>query len=209
MYTNARKSLIVESSGFLLNHFPVPQFKLQQGEVIGLNIGAGAHFFQLEKEIVHRLTGEIKCSGVHLHQRMAYAEPLLERWYHRMFLSQKIKNYWLEQTGSKLHKQHPVLSALQIEADLPIERLNWSQRKWLSLFAHFEQTTTVIFNLQGLGPRAADQTMLKVRDFVDCGKAAFLIDSFDDQAQNCDRFYSLEMFQQPSFKREPALSLVS
>jgi len=68
--------MILQSIGFKIGQFFIPPFELREGELIGICLYGGSHFFDLEKELVALFTQKIKHPNLVVEQPFRFVEPI-------------------------------------------------------------------------------------------------------------------------------------
>ncbi|MBI9063704.1 MAG: hypothetical protein JEZ14_17115 [Marinilabiliaceae bacterium] len=185
--------MIVKCEGLKIGKYSIPAFELHEGELIGICLYNGSHLYDLEMELVNYFTGVIKSSQLEVHQKMTFVEHFKESRIKDMFLPMSVGKY-LKIYGKEGSKELERIYEIDyINRKTKIHSLAGTPRKWLSLFATFSKSKHIVFDMVGQDPIGSDKTLDYVREFVNKGDSAILLDNFDDSEPKCDRFYRIKI----------------
>ncbi|MEH0154114.1 hypothetical protein V6R21_08180 [Limibacter armeniacum] len=185
--------MIVESKGFDLNGFWIPEFHLDKDEMIGICLYSGAHFFDLEKSLVDLLTKKSTHKSLAVIQKFEFVERFIEtNKLKSLFFTKTIENYLDKHVNSDSIWIEKLFEIDGVQLETRINTLAGNYRKWLELFATFSTTNNIVFDMVGQDVLGAKKTLEYVKDFVDRGGSAIMLDNFDDPHSIFDRYYKLK-----------------
>ncbi|NER04664.1 MAG: hypothetical protein F6K17_19660 [Okeania sp. SIO3C4] len=176
-----------------IGKFKIPSFELNEGDLLCLVLGGGAHFWGLEKRLVNLFSGKELHPSVKPFENIEFVKQVHQSKIRNMFFSLTVDQYY-KKHGILNHKiQNQLFQIEGIERKTKINRLPGNLKKWLSLFCTLSQSNNIIFDLVGQDPLGARQTMKYVRQYVDEGGSAILLDNFDGNEPECTKYYKIEI----------------
>jgi len=186
--------MVIKCHGIPLNRFYLPPFEVNKGELVGINLYSGGHFYNLEKILVDYFSGRKKCSEIVVNENFTFVERFRESTFKRLFYPDTVQRY----LKSKGRKESEWLSKIyEIDQHVqPITRVNelaGNPQKWLSLFATMSKSNFIMFDLTGQDPLGAEQTLDLVNEFLSLGGTAILFENCEDSRPRCSRFISIKI----------------
>ena len=70
--------MIIENKGILTDSFYVPPFTLAEGDIIGLYLYNGLHFFETEMFLKNIFTGKTSHENVEINKELTFVEHIIE-----------------------------------------------------------------------------------------------------------------------------------
>ncbi len=188
--------MLIESKGIALGKLYVPPFTVSAGEFIVLNLGNGAHYLDLVKHLSEILAGKETHENVRVHQPLTFVEHFRESRFRRNFRPITVGEY-ARKCGNLQIIQQVRAEALFydgiVESETKINTLEGTPRKLLSLFASLSRTNLIVFDLAGVAPYGAQRICEIVKQHVEDGGTAVLLDQFDEMKADCTRFIVVEL----------------
>lgn len=186
--------MIAQSTGFDIGRFGIPPFELNQGELLGICLYGGQHFFDLRMNLVALFTGRKTNPQLVMHQKLHFVEHFKESNFRSLFFPTTVKRY----LASNGNLNEDVLKRLyeldkRVRPATKVKSLGGNPRKWLSLFATLSLSDKIIFDLSGQDPPGAEQTLEIVKQYVDRGGAAVLLENCEDSEDSCKKFIRVQV----------------
>jgi hypothetical protein len=190
--------MFVHSTGFEIGQFVIPPFELREGELIGVCLYGGSHFFDLESELVTLFTQKRKHPNLIVGQPFRFVERVRENAFRRLGWPTTVKDY----LKAKGKKGSPLLEKIyevdNIQPHTRISTLYSNRMKWLSLYVTLSHTNRVVFDLTGQDPISAEKTYAIIKECIQPNGAAILLDNVDDpEAESqCSQYLRIGMKSQ-------------
>jgi hypothetical protein len=189
--------MIVHSTGFEIGKFFIPPFELREGELIGICLYGGSHFFDLKKELVALFMQKKTHPNLIVEQPFQFVERVRENAFRRMFWPTTVKDY----LKAKGKKGSPLLDKMyeidNIQPHTRISTIYGSPQKWLSLYSTLSNSNLVVFDLLGQDPVGVLKTYEIIKECIQPNGAAILLDNFDDpEAESqCSQYLRIGMIK--------------
>jgi len=186
---------ITECKGLAIGRFWIPPFALNEGELIGLVLYSGSHFYDLSMELVELLTGRKMHPALIAHQPLRFVEYFRESGLRDKLWPTTVKEY-INTRGSKGNKiAEKIYDNEYIEPSTKVQQLAGTPRKHLSLYTTLSHTNKLVFDLVGVDPMGAMTIMEIVKEYISGNGAAILLDNFEDlEAQRrCTKYIKIEI----------------
>jgi hypothetical protein len=190
--------MIVHSTGFEIGKFFIPPFELREGELIGICLYGGSHFFDLEKELVALFTQKKTHPHLIVGQPFRFVERVRENAFRRVCWPTTVKDY----LNAKGRKGSPLLDGIYevdiIQPHTRISTIYGSLEKWLSLYSNLSHSNLVVFDLLGQDPVGVLKTYEIVKECIQPNGAAILLDNVDDPEaeRQCSQYLRIGMKSQ-------------
>lgn len=85
--------MLIQSKGILIRNFYLPLFELYQGELLGLFLQNGQHFYELEQRIISLLSGKEQKSNLTVEQPFAFVERIKTPYWKKLFFPLTVQQY--------------------------------------------------------------------------------------------------------------------
>ena len=173
---------IINCSGFKLNNFVIPPFKLNPGEFLRIYFPAPPKITLSESAILHKMIRslifkESEFEGFSVKTPFPYADLIIERPIIRLFYPLTVKRFlYKHQLSNKVIDK--IISKLGLALDDKISTIGFGKQKALVLFALSNTSPTLSFDFNGLDYKRTIEIEQLVRDFIRNGKTVI---GFDNQ----------------------------
>ena len=185
--------MIVKCDGLKIGKFLIPAFELNKGEIIELYLYSGAHFYDLEMELVKIFTGQKAHENVKLNESLKFVEHFKESRIHSLLFPTTVRKYLNQKGRRNAEELERIYDVDYIKPNTRIITLAGDPRKWLSLWATLSHSDKIIFDLAGLDPLGAEKTLNYIREYTGKGGAALLLAHFDKFETECSKYYRIEI----------------
>jgi hypothetical protein len=189
-----KNPVLIQNSGIQTESFFVPPFELNRGELLVIHSYHGAHFYKTSTELIQLFTGQKDNEALKLHVSFSYAshffyrESLFRKYFWPVTVEECIQACKTVHTDL-LGKINEVSG---LAGKTKVNTLGPYARKLISLYKTLSASNHIIFDLPGLDPESARAIYQVVKDQVEKGATAVLIDGYDEFQNDCDRFITLE-----------------
>jgi len=186
--------MIAKCKGLNIGKFRIPPFELNEGELIGIHLYHGQHFYDLEMELMTLFTGQKTNPELEVYQKLEFVERFKESKFRSTFFPMTVRQY-LKSKGKPNSEELNRIYEIDdyIRPNTKVNTLAGNLTKWLSLFATLSKSNKIIFDVAGQDPLGAEKTLDIVNEYVEEGGAAILLDNFDDSKTKCTKFIRVEI----------------
>ena len=188
--------MIAKCSGFTIGKYKIPPFELNKGELVGIHLHSGAHFFDLEMELVNLFMAKKAVSELELNQKFEFVEYFRGHKWQNFFYPVTVNRYLKTHGNPKSKDLYKVYEIDDyINPKTKVISLAGTPRKLLSLFTALSKSHYIVFDLVGVDPSGAEKILDIVNDYVRKGKTAILLDNYDDYEPKCTKFLRVEIVE--------------
>ncbi|MGO4293559.1 hypothetical protein [Chitinophaga sp. RAB17] len=187
--------MILQSKGIRTGKYFIPPFELQEGELVVIYLYSGAHFHDLEMQLINILTGAVSDHAVKIYQSLTYVTHFRESWIRKRLYPLTVGKYLKKNTqphhafASKIY-EHP-----HINKHTKMYTLSSHHQQLISLYATLSNTNHIIFDLIGQGVEGAMESYKTIKEIVRQGGAAILLDNFNEMKNDCTKYIELEFLK--------------
>ena len=184
---------VLENQGFQVDKYKVPPFKLNQGEIVTLNLGNGSHFYDLERKLISIFNCPVSTEKLKINEQLIFAEHIrLNRWT-EFFYPLTVERY-LRSNAQETEMPLSRFPDDRLKPGNKISHLAGNPRRFLSIYAAISKCDGLIFDLVGVDPQGALDIYEIVEEFVTSKNGyAILLNNFDDMKGKCDKHYDIEV----------------
>ena len=180
---------IIQCSGFKIGSYYIPKFKLEEGELLGICLWGGHHYFELKHKLINILTSENKHDNLELTNPFLYTPHFIEPTFRRLFLPVSVGEY--VQKNAKAKETRIILEKLQqypyITQKTKVQALGLEFRRILSLYCTLTHSKWIVFDLDGQDEIGAERTCSVVKESIRNGGSAILIDWTNSSFNHCTK----------------------
>jgi hypothetical protein len=184
--------MLIESKGMQFGKFHIPPFTLRKGEIVVINLGNGAHNFELTKDVVSVLEGNMKQDGTQVLQPLTFVNHFRQSRFRRLFSSTSVGQYIRKNADTSNQYTEKIYEIPYITAKTKVNSLAGTPRKLLALYTTLSRTKNITFDLAGLDPAGAAEIYTRVNRVAANGGAAILLDWTDGMKDNCTSYLQLK-----------------
>ena len=184
--------MIAECKGIQVGKFWIPPFKLDKGEVTGILLYGGSHFYDLERELINIFSGVIENQNFINYESLTYVENFRESRLRRIFYPTTVKEF-IKFNGRENEVSNKIYEIDFIKPKTKVNTLAGNPRRQLTLYTALSYTNKLIFDLVGQDPLGAQETFEIVKKHINNDGAAILLDNFDDMEANCTKYFRVEI----------------
>jgi hypothetical protein len=184
-------SMILESKGITIDKYYVPPFQLKKGEIVVLCLFSGQHFYETAQYLKNIFTGKIVQENIAIYRKLTFVEHFVEPWFRQLFYPVTIGEYLKKNANPKSPFATKIYENQSITPSKKVKSLTGYSQKLLSLYATLSNTNDIIFDLVGQGPKEAAIIYEIVKEIVNNGGSAIVLDNFQDLKDDCTRYVEL------------------
>lgn len=187
---------VLNCQSFQIDKFKIPAFRLNEGEIVTLNLWNGGHFFDLERKLISIYSGEKSVKQVITSKQLIFAEHIrLSRWT-EFFYPLTVERY-LRKYAEPIEIHLSIFPGDRLKPKTRISHLAGNPRRFLSIYASLSKCKGLIFDLVGVDPQGALDLYQIVEDFVTSKNGyAILLNNFDDMKDRCVKHYNIEVLNE-------------
>lgn len=194
IFSAKMEKIVIQCTGIRIGKFYIPPFTLNEGELLGVFLYGGAHYFTLEAELISIFNGQKAHPNVHIYDHMLFAKEPTENRFKSRFFPISIEKYLQKHASPNSRIQYRIYEIDDyIIPQRKVINLAGTPRKLLSLFTTFSKSNKIIFNGAGIDPLGLEKVLKIVNEFVNLGATALLFDYFDDSEPYCTKYIRLEV----------------
>jgi len=184
---------MIQSTGIKLDGIYIPPFKLNQGEIVIIQLPNGPNFQPLLFNLVEILTSKKKVENIEVTENLRFVNHIAEsRW--KSFIAPMTVAKYIRKFGNPESSISSKIYELGwIQPNTKISSLPGNSRKTLSLLITFSWTNKIVFDLAGVDPIGGQQVFNLVKSGIGQFGAAVLIDTSDEFKNDCAKFVKFEI----------------
>lgn len=185
--------MILENKGIKTDSFYVPPFDLYEGEVAVLYLWNGGYYYDTEMFLKDIFCGIAKNKNVIVYKKMTFVERFKESNFRRIFYPTTVGEYLRKNANLDDPFSKKIFEEEWITNKTKVNTLNDNtSRRLLFIYATLSKTKDIVFDMAGVGPEGAKLIFKMVKEVVETGGSAILLDGFDDMKQHASKFVELE-----------------
>ncbi|WP_160710904.1 hypothetical protein [Chitinophaga solisilvae] len=184
--------VLLSCNSILTDQYFIPPFDVRAGELVQVYLYHGYHFYPVLAYLSKILTGAIPHENIILHQPFSYVPRFTESWWRRHFRPVTVDAYMKKHASADSPAANRIYERSNIRKNTRINTLEAPDRKLVSLSATLSRSSCIVFDLAGLGPVGTPQTFSIVKEHVQQGGAAILLDGYKDFQQECTKYVELQ-----------------
>lgn len=184
--------MLIENKGIRRSNFYIPSFDLKEGEIILLYLHNGLHFHDTEMLLKDIFTGKAKDENVIVHKNLTFVDHFKEPEYRRLFYPVTVIEYLKKNADLSSPFATKIFENKWIKEKTKINTLPGNPRRLLSLYTTLSRTKDIVFDLVGQDPMGAELTYKTVKEVVNEGGSAILLDCFGDMKYDCNKYIELQ-----------------
>lgn len=188
-------TMIAKSEGFEIENFRIPPFELNEGELIRLCLYGGGHFFDLEMELVNLFSGKYEHSKLTMNQNMEFVEHIKTKGLRDSIFPLTVGKYLSKNGQATTEELKKAFRLDYISSKTKVKTLAGNPRKWLSLISKLSRPDKIIFDVVGQDPLGAEKTVEFIKEYIDKGGAAILLDNYEDLESKCVKNLKVEIIK--------------
>lgn len=187
--------MILENKGLTTDSYFLPSFILNQGELVVVNLSAGFNYQPAKTQLEHIFCGNVVNQAVQIETVLKPVENYIEPRWRRFIWPATVSEYLKRYANADSAYATKIYDAFDwITPKTNLNRLAGTPRKQLSLFATLSYWSHISFDLVGLDPVGAAKMYEFVKESVQAGGSAILLDWTDEMKGDCTRFIEAEWF---------------
>ncbi len=186
------KRMLIKNKGIKTDTFYIPPFDLNVGEIIVLHLFNGQHFYETEMFLKDIFIGKTKDTNVVLTQNLTFVEHFIEPKIRRLFYPLTVGEYLNKNANLNSPYASKIYETEWINKKTKVNTLPGNPRRLLSLFATLSKTKNIVFDVAGQDPKGAEKTYELVKEVVNNGGSAILLDCFEDMKNDCTKYVELQ-----------------
>ncbi|WP_298321372.1 hypothetical protein [uncultured Aquimarina sp.] len=184
--------MLIKNKGIKTDTFYIPPFDLNVGEIIVLHLFNGQHFYETEMFLKDIFIGKTKDTNVVLTQNLTFVEHFIEPKIRRLFYPLTVGEYLNKNANLNSPYASKIYETEWINKKTKVNTLPGNPRRLLSLFATLSKTKNIVFDVAGQDPKGAEKTYELVKEVVNNGGSAILLDCFEDMKNDCTKYVELQ-----------------
>lgn len=190
---NISNCMVIESRGIMIDQYFIPPFEVRRAELIVICLFSGAHFNDVERQVIDILTGKVQHEQVTLYQPLTYVPHFREPRYRKLFYPVTVGEYLKKYARGQSVFAGEIYRQTFIKKNTKIKTLENKYQRLLSLYTTLSHTDAIIFDLIGLSTEGAQEIYSVVKTHIKQGGTAILLDNFTDMQHDCVTYVELEM----------------
>ena len=184
--------MLIKNNGIKADTYYIPPFDLNEGEIVVLYLFNGQHFYDTEKYLKDIFIGNSRNKNVVVNQKLAFVEHFIEPKIRSLFYPITVGEYLKKNSNLKSPFASKIYEIEWINEKTKVNTLAGNPRRLLSLYATLSKTKNIVFDLVGQDPKGAEETYKIVKDVVNKGGSAILLDCFQDMKNDCTKYVELQ-----------------
>ncbi len=184
--------MLIENKGIKTDTFYIPPFDLNVGEIIVLHLFNGQHFYETEMFLKDVFIGKEQDENVVIHKNLTFVEHFIEPKIRRFFYPVTVEEYLKKNADLKSPYAAKIYEIEWINQKTKVNTLAGNPRRLLSLYATLSKTNNIVFDVVGQSPKGAEETYEVVKEVVNNGGSAILLDCFEDMKNDCTKYVELQ-----------------
>ena len=184
--------MLIKNKGIKTDTFYIPPFDLNAGEIIVLHLFNGQHFYETEMFLKDIFIGKTKDMNVILNQKFTFVEHIIEPKIRRLFYPLTVGEYLNKNANINSEYAKKIYEIEWINEKTKVNTLAGNPRRLLSLYAKLSRTKNIVFDLAGQDPQGAEKTYSIVKEVVNKGGSAILLDCYEDMKNDCTKYVELQ-----------------
>lgn len=184
--------MLIKNKGIKTDTFYIPPFELKVGEIVVLYLFNGQHFYNTEMYLKDIFIGNIKNKNVIVNQKMTFIEHFIEPKLRQIFRPITVGEYLKKKANLKSPYASKIYEIEWINEKTKINTLPGTPRRLLSLYTTLSKTKNIIFDLAGQDYQGAQKIYKIVKEVVNKGGSAILLDCFEDMKNDCTKYIELQ-----------------
>lgn len=184
--------LIIENKGIKTDQYLIPPFDLHKGEIVVIYLYNGAHLYNVEQHLVNIFTGNTSDPNVKLHHPLTFVPHFRQSRLRDIFRRITVGEYLRKNALPSSAFTNKIYENKFITKRTNVDTLAGNPRKLLSLYSVLSKTNLIIFDLHGQDPEGAAQAYKIVKEEINNGGAAILLDGYKDMKTDCTTYIELE-----------------
>ena len=139
-------------------------------------------------KMVDIFRGKTANDGVEILSPFKYAEHIKERGFRSRLFPLTVGGYLVKHANKESSFFTKIYDDPYITAKTKIETIPGNPRRKLAVYATLCWTNQIVFDLAGVDPQGGQEIYTTVKEVVDAGGAAILIDLCDEFKNDCNVF---------------------
>lgn len=184
--------MLIENKGIRTDTFYIPPFDLNIGEIVVLYLFNGEHFFETEMFLKDIFSGKTKDQNVVVHKELTFIEHFIEPKLRRLFYPVTVAEYLKKNANLDSPYATKIYDNEWINEKTKVNSLAGNPRRLLSLYATLSKTKNIVFDVVGQDSKGAEETYEVVKEVVNKGGSAILLDCFEDMKDDCTKYVELQ-----------------
>ncbi|RLJ34070.1 hypothetical protein CLU97_3563 [Chryseobacterium sp. 7] len=187
--------MIIENKGIKTETFYIPPFTLNAGEIVVLHLYNGYHFYETEMFLKDIFCGKTDHENVIIHKSMTFAEPFRESNFRDIFFPVTVGEYLRKNANLLSPYATKIYETEWINKKIKVNTLAGTPRRLLTLYTTLSKTNNIVFDLVGQDPMGAKETYKIVKEVVEKGGSAILLDGYNELKNDCTKYIELQWLQ--------------
>lgn len=187
---------VIESKGITWGSFYLPPFALKIEEVVILYLQGGAHFFELEAYFKSMFSKKINHENVTINIPLSPVTFIKESSVRSLLFPITVDECLKKYANNISPFSKKIYEVEWITKKTKVNTLPAKERKKLTLFIAMSHTNYIITDLAGLSTGGATEIYELIKENVNKGGAAIVLDYFDDLKNEADKFIELQMLKE-------------
>lgn len=158
-----------------------------------MNLYGGMHFYNLSMWLKDIFTGKISHERVIVNSPLSFVEHFKEPAWRRILYPVTVGEFLKKNANTTSHYSRKMYSIPSVNGSTRINMLEGTPRKKLSLYATLSKSNLFIFDLVGVSPQGAEEIYATVKQEIENGGSAILLDYSPDMKDNCTRYLEIEV----------------
>lgn len=184
--------MLIRNKGIKTDTYYIPPFDLNEGEIVVLNLFNGQHFYDTEMYLKDIFIGNTRNKNVVVNQKMTFVEHFIEPKIRRLFYPITVGEYLRKKSNLSSPYASKIYEIEWINEKTRINTLAGNLRRLLSLYVTLSKTKNIVFDVVGQDPKGAEEAYRIVKEVLNKGGSAILLDCFDDMKNDCTKYVELQ-----------------
>ncbi|AZB00234.1 hypothetical protein EG359_11625 [Chryseobacterium joostei] len=184
--------MLIENKGIKTKTFYIPPFELDAGDFVVIYLYNGYHFYETEMFLKDIFCGNTRDQDVTVHKKLTFVEHFIEPTLRRLFYPVTVGEYLRKNANLDSPYAKKIYEFEWINEKTKLNTLPGNPRRLLSLYSTLSKTDNIIFDIVGVSPQDAKKIYKTVKEIVQKGGSAILLDGFNDMKNDCTKYVELQ-----------------
>lgn len=186
------KELLIESKGIKTDQYFIPPFEVREGDFVLICLGNHNVSWEVETKLINIFSGKQKHENVIVTKALTYVKHFKESEFRRRFFPVTVGEYLFKNANAKSKLAGKIYEIDWINKKTKVNILPGNPRKLLSLYSVLSKTNNIIFDVVAQDFQGIVEVGKIVKDEIENGGAAILIDWTDHLKKDCTKYVKIE-----------------
>lgn len=184
--------MLIENKGIKTDTFYIPPFILNEGEIVVLHLSNRPISWEERILIIDILCGNTIHKNVVVHKKLTYVPHFLEPNWRHFFYPVTVGEYLRKHANLDSPFASKIYEIEWMHKRIKFKTLAGNPRRLLCLYSTLSKTANIVFDVVGQDSQGAEQSYQTVKEVVNKGGAAILLDSFGDMKNDCTKYIEVQ-----------------